>query len=150
MNHRLFQFATVAMIATGMAFAQTPAGRPGRAQAKAGLAQGQIRRRIMQNLNLTDSQKQQAKAIFEQAKSSVQAQQQQLQQNREALRAAVKANDSARIQQLSSEQGALRGQVMAARADAQAKFMALLTPEQRDKAQQMRQRIQQRANRRQG
>ena len=150
MNQRLFRFATVAMIATGMALAQAPAGRPGRAQAKPGVGQGQIRRRMMQNLNLTDSQKQQAKAIFEQAKSNVQAQQQQLQQNREALRAAVQANDSARIQQLSSEQGALRGQVMAARADAQSKFMALLTPEQRDKMQQMRQRIQKRANRRQG
>ena len=69
---------------------------------------------------------------------------QQLKQNHEALAAAVKANNTAQIESLASQQGALRGQLIAARSEAMAKFYGNLTPEQRNKAERIRERIKQR------
>ena len=74
----------------------------------------------------------------------------QLKQGREALAAAVKANDSAHIQQIAGSQGTLRGQLMAVRASALAQFYQVLTPEQRAKADQVLQRIRQRLSQRGG
>ncbi|HWD00119.1 MAG TPA: Spy/CpxP family protein refolding chaperone [Candidatus Sulfopaludibacter sp.] len=110
----------------------------------AGLVFGQVNHRhhkMMQSLNLTDVQKQQAKTIFQQSRQSVQPVAQELKQNREALASAVKANDTAAIEKLSATQGQLRGRMMAARAEAMAKVYQILTPEQRAKAEQMRQTV---------
>jgi len=107
-----------------------------------------LRRRLMQALNLTPAQKQQARAIFQQAKQSAQPIRQQLQQNREAFAAAVKANDTAQIQALASQQGTLAGQVAAIRGESMAKFYSTLTPDQKTKADQIQQKIQQRLQQR--
>jgi len=107
-----------------------------------------LRRRIMQALNLTDAQKQQARAIFQGAKANAQPIRQQLQQNREAFAAAVKANDTAQIQALAVQRGTLMGQVAAIRGQSMAKFYSTLTPDQRTKADQIRERIQQRIQQR--
>jgi len=145
MKQRLMQMAAAAVLAGGMAMAQTAAPAPtpqaaaGQAQAKPRVA---LRRHMMQALNLTGAQKQQAKAIFQQARQDSQPVAQQLRQNREALAAAVKANDTAQIQQLATQQGTLRGQELAIRSGAMAKFYSTLTPEQRAKADQMQQRMQ--------
>jgi Spy/CpxP family protein refolding chaperone len=107
-----------------------------------------VRQRLMQALNLTDDQKAQAKAIFQQARQSSQSVRDQLKQNGEALAAAVKANDTAQIQTLSAQQGTLRGQLLAIQSEAMAKFYNTLTPDQKAKADQMRQRIRQRIQQR--
>jgi len=99
----------------------------------------------MQALNLTDAQKTQAKTIFQQNRQNVQPIQQQMMQNRQSLAAAVKANDTAAIQQLSAQQGTLQGQVVAQRSESMAKFYGILTPEQKAKADQIQQRLKQRA-----
>jgi Spy/CpxP family protein refolding chaperone len=69
-------------------------------------------------------------------------------QNREALDAAVKANNTSQIESLSSQRGILQGKALAIRSTAMAKFYDILTPEQRIKADQMqcqmRQRMQER------
>lgn len=137
MKH-LVKFATVAAMAAGMALAQTPAAP---AQPNAGTTRQHIRQRMMRQLNLTDSQKQQAKAIFQQARQNAEPLRQQLKQNREALAAAVKADDTAQIHSLSLQRGNLEGQMLGIRSEAQAKLYATLTPEQKAKADQMRQRI---------
>ena len=144
MNSNLIRFAAVAALATGMSFAQqaTPAPRPAPAKPMAGM-RARVRNRMMQNLNLTDAQKQQAKAIFQQARQTAQPIRQQLQQNRQAMSAAVKADDTAQIQSLATTQGNLRGQVMAIRAQALAKFYGGLTPDQRAKADQMHEQFRQ-------
>ena len=71
-----------------------------------------------------------------------------MRQNREALHAAVKANNTSEIERLSSQQGELHGKALAIRSEAMAKFYAILTPEQRTKwdqiHQQMRQRMEER------
>ena len=62
---------------------------------------------------------------------------QEMRQNREALAAAVKANNTAQIERLSVQQGNLIGKTLAIKTQARAKFYATLTPEQRMKADQM-------------
>jgi Spy/CpxP family protein refolding chaperone len=103
-----------------------------------------VRRRIAQALNLTDAQKQQAQAIIQQTRQAVQPLRQQAKQNRQALIAAIQAGKSdVEIHQLALTQGNLAGQLVAARAEALAKFYSMLTPEQRAKAALMRQRVRQ-------
>jgi len=136
----LVKFATVAAMAAGLTFAQTPAPAAPAQHGKmhAGM-KGAMRQRMMQRLNLTDAQKAQAKAIFQQAKQNAHPLKEQLKQNRTALAAAVKANDVAQIHSLSLQRGNLEGQMLGIRSEAQAKFYAGLTPDQRTKADQMRQ-----------
>ena len=145
MKTYLTRLATVAALAAGMAFAQTPA--PATSQPTPGKAatnpRAAMRHRMLKALNLTPAQKQQAKSIFQQTKQNVQPIAQQAKQNREALAAAVKANDSATIQRLAAQQGTLQGQVLAMRSESMAKFYATLTPDQRTKADQIQQKMQQ-------
>jgi len=61
---------------------------------------------------------------------------QQLQQDRQQLKAAVQAGDSAQIQQLTTAMGTLQGQMLGLRSAGRAQFYALLAPEQKAKAAQ--------------
>src|SRR5262249_11428219 len=112
--------------------AQTPWQTPNSSQ-ETPRRHGRMAQRMMDRLELSESQKQQAKTLFEQSAASARPLREQLKKNREALAAAIKANDHAQIQQLSSQQGQLRGQLLSIRADTRAKFLATLTPEQRTK-----------------
>lgn len=145
MKQKFLQLAALGALATGMIFAQTAANPT---QAPAGKARvmrrAMVRGRMLKALNLTDAQKTQAKAIFQQAKQSTQPVRQQLKQNRQALAEAVKANNTPLIQQLAVTQGQLEGQMVAARSEAMAKFYQTLTPEQRAQAAQMRTNMKQR------
>jgi Spy/CpxP family protein refolding chaperone len=72
----------------------------------------------------------------------VQPLRQQSKENRQALMAAVKAGKGdVEIHQLALTQGNLAGQLVAARAEALAKFYSTLTPEQRAKADLMGQQL---------
>jgi Spy/CpxP family protein refolding chaperone len=99
---------------------------------------------MMQALNLTPAQKQQSDTIFNDAKQKAAPIRQEMRQNREALNAAVKANNSAQIETLSTRQGELHGKALAIRSGAMAKFYTILTPEQRTKADDMMSRMRQR------
>ncbi|HEY1342767.1 MAG TPA: Spy/CpxP family protein refolding chaperone [Bryobacteraceae bacterium] len=150
MKRNLMQFATVAALAAGMAFAQTqaPAPQPGQGKHFAGKGRfarrGFARGRMMQALNLTDAQKQQAKSIFQESRQSTQPLRAQLKQDRQALAEAAKAGNTTQIQQLSTDAGSVLGKLTAARAEAMGKFYNILTPEQKAKADAMKQRMQQR------
>jgi protein CpxP len=146
MKRQLIKFAVVTALASGMMFAQAPSPSPNsNPQARPHNFIRQRMARVAQQLNLTDAQKQQAKTIFQQARQTAQPVREQLKQNRQALAEAAKAgNNDAAIQQLSVQQGNLLGQMVAVRTEAFAKFYATLTPEQRTKADQMRQQFQQR------
>jgi Spy/CpxP family protein refolding chaperone len=136
-------------MAAGMAFAQAPAAPAQPAPGKAWNGRrGAVRRHMMQALNLTDVQKAQAKALFQQARETAKPLAQQLKDTREAMSAAVKANDVAQIQHLAAQQGNLQGQLAAIRSEAMAKFYTNLTPEQRAKADQVQQRVRQRMQQR--
>lgn len=147
MNKNWIKIAAAGALAAGLVFAQTtPANSQAKTQPPAQThsrfaRRAMMRHRMMQQLNLTEAQKQQAKAIFQQARQSVQPEVRQLRENRAAMRTAVKADDSARIQQLSATAGKLRGEIMASHETAMAKFYQTLTPAQRAKADQMAVRI---------
>jgi Spy/CpxP family protein refolding chaperone len=122
------KIATLGLFAGVLAFAQAPAPNP---STETHADHGRFIQQMMNRLGLSDSQKQQANALFQQSRQTAQPIREQLKKNREALSAAIKANDHAQIQQLSVQQGQLRGQLLSIRADTRAKFLATLTPEQR-------------------
>jgi protein CpxP len=137
MKTTFVRFATVAAMAAGMALAQTPAAPT---HSRAG--------RMFQALDLTDAQKQQTRTFLQQAKQNAQPLMTQLRANRHALAAAVKANDVAQIHTLAAQQGNLEGQLLGIRSEARAKVYALLTPEQKAKADAMREKVRERMKQR--
>jgi periplasmic protein CpxP/Spy len=94
---------------------------------------------FMSKLNLTDAQKAQAKSIFQGARQSAQPVRQQLMETRKSLRAAIKANDTPQIQQLSATEGNQIGQLAAIRGSAFAKVYQTLTPDQKQKVEALEQ-----------
>jgi Spy/CpxP family protein refolding chaperone len=135
------RLSVVAALAAGILFAQAPSTTSGKAPVR---PRAVVRRRIAQALNLTDAQKQQAQAIIQQTRQTVQPLRQQKKENRQALMAAVKAGKGdVEIHQLALTQGNLAGQLVAARTEALAKFYSTLTPEQRAKADLMSQQVRQ-------
>lgn len=85
-------------------------------------------------LSLTDSQKAQAKTIFDVATTATSTAQGQLTAAHDALTVAVKANRAdSELDRLAAAVGTIHGQVEAIRAKAVAKFYALLTAEQKTK-----------------
>ena len=149
MKTNMIKIATAALMAGGLAIAQTAAPvpaprthRPGYAQREA--RRGEMREKMMQELNLTADQQAKAKAIFGQSWQDSKSVFEQLKQNDQAMQAAVRANDTAKIKELAATQGKLRGQLMANHEMARAKFYQILTPEQRTKADAMHARMQSR------
>ena len=145
MRYSIMKCAAVATFAAGIVFAQTPTvdSRPGAVHAqegRRGFMWGHMDLdHVAQVLNLTDSQKEQARTIFQHARQSAQPIRQELKQNREKLTAAAKVtNSEGDIQKLANEQGRLLEKLIAIRTEASSKFYQMLTPEQRVKADQMR------------
>jgi Spy/CpxP family protein refolding chaperone len=138
MKRHLFQFAAVTALAAGMALAQAPATGTRPAPQRVPFAHPVFgHEQMMQALNLTTMQQQQANTIFGDARHKAEPIRQKMRQNREALHAGVKANNTSQIERLSSHQGELQGKALAIRSEAMAKFYAILTPEQHTKADQM-------------
>ncbi len=85
-------------------------------------------------LSLTDSQKSQAKTIFDAATTAAATADGQLTAAHDALTVAVKANRAdSELDRLAAAVGMIHGQLEAMRAKALAKFYALLTAEQKTK-----------------
>lgn len=142
MKKHLFQFAAVTALSAGMVLAQAPGSGTQRAPERAPFAHQMFGdQKMVEALNLTPAQKQQAETIFGDARQKAQPIRQEMRQNREALTAAVKANNTAQIERLSVQQGNLMGKSLAIRTQARAKFYTILTPEQRMKADQMFERM---------
>jgi hypothetical protein len=141
MKSKWFQFAAAGVLAAGMTFvyAETPAQH--QSQQKSATRQQWAQRRfdrMATYLNLTDAQKAQAHTFMQQARDSAKALAPQLKANRQAMAAAVKADNTADIERLSAEKGRLMGKMTAAHTEAFAKLYQTLTPDQRAKADQMR------------
>ena len=96
-----------------------------------------LRRRLMQSLNLTDAQKQQATEIFQASRQQARPLAQQLRQYRQDLRAAVQSGaPGEKIDELTTRMGPLMAQMAGIHAKAFQKFYATLTPEQQQKVGQ--------------
>jgi Spy/CpxP family protein refolding chaperone len=143
-----------AVLAAGAVFAQTaapaPEPQPGQRRAmnrgRMMMANPQVRfQRFANYLGFTLEQRQQAKAIFQEAKAAADPIRPQVKAGREALAAAVKTGKGgAEIERLSAQQGVLMGQLIAIRTKAMEKVYALLTPEQRQKADELQNNLRQR------
>jgi Spy/CpxP family protein refolding chaperone len=93
---------------------------------------------IAGHLDLTDTQKTDAKAIFGAARESARPLVEQLKEGHEAMRDAIKAGSSDQeLQALADQQGIMIGQVAGIYAKAFAKFYASLNPEQKEKAEEL-------------
>lgn len=149
MKKHLFQFAAVTALSAGTVLAQVPTSGTQPAPEKAPFTHPMFgHQKMMEALNLTPVQKQQAETIFGDARQKAQPIRQEMRQNREALTAAVKANNAAQIERLSVQQGNLMGKTLAIKTQARAKFYAILSPEQRMKADQMFERMRSRMRQR--
>lgn len=82
-------------------------------------------------LTLTTAQAAQATTIFTNAGAAVTPIQTNLSAARTSLKAAVQSNNTAQIDQLSTQIGTFTGQITAAQSKAEAAFYAILTAEQR-------------------
>jgi len=134
MKNTLLGFAATAAIAGGMLFAaQEVDSQP----AQPAVQQHPHGARLAAYLNLTPAQVAQAKADHQAARQSAQPIRQQLKQVRAAMFQAVRANDTAKIDQLSAQEAGLKGQLSAMRNEAFGKMYSTLTPEQRAKADQL-------------
>ncbi len=128
------------VLAAGILLAQPPAGRrPWRnPDAAAGVRPNRGIEYIAKQLNLTEDQKAQLQSIVKQARTEMAALAPQFRDQREAVREAIQKNpDDNTIQDLAAKQGDLAAKLAAISIRARAKFYALLTPEQKEKASGM-------------
>ena len=133
----LTRFSKHAAILTLAALCSLPlaAQRPGGGGPPAGVADPSQRHEFMAGyLGLSDTQKEQVKAIYTPLQGASEAARGQMKSKQEELQVAVKANQSdQQIEQIAAAIGALHAQQVAVQAKARSKFYAILTPEQKEK-----------------
>lgn len=95
--------------------------------------------RLIERLELSDEQAERARALAEQKRTTTQPIHEQVRQRREQMRQLWQSDEPDRdsLLALQAEIHALRGQMAVARIDFRLGLHAILTPEQRAKAQQM-------------
>jgi Spy/CpxP family protein refolding chaperone len=136
MKKTYLRFAAAAAIAGGMLLAaQEVQSQPAQPAEQSHRRNGGAK--LAQYLNLTPAQQAQAQAQFQAARQSAQPIRQQLKQIRADMFQAIRANDTAKIDQLSAQEASLKGQMSAVRHEAFARIYSTLTPEQRAKADQL-------------
>jgi protein CpxP len=109
-----------------------------------GPAARQMFGRMFRNLDLTDQQRTEIRKVLETERSLMQPIHQQLRENREALKAATKDGqfNEAEVTKLAQKQGDLMAQMIVSRERVQSQIWQILTPEQRDKLAQWREKHQ--------
>ncbi len=136
MKSNWLRFTAAAAIAGGLVLAaQEVPGQP--APPAAQQPQQRHGARLARYLNLTPAQQALARAQFQAVRQSAQPIRQQLRQVRTGMFQAIRANDTAAIDQLSAQEANLKGQISAMRHEAFAKLYSSLSPEQRAKADQL-------------
>jgi Spy/CpxP family protein refolding chaperone len=100
---------------------------------------------MTKELNLTEAQQQQVRTILQTEKGKIQPIMQQLHQNEQAENAAVTGQfDEAKARDFAQKQAALMADMMVEKERTKSQIYALLTPEQRQKAQELMQQREQR------
>lgn len=140
MKQNWIKFALAAALVTGLSVAQTQQAPPQhRSGEHRGGRGGAMFDRLATKLNLTEAQKEQAKAEFQAARQQAQPLMAQLKETHQALAEAVKTGKTeGEIDQLAARQGELSGQLAAIHTKAMARVYTTLTPEQRAQADEMR------------
>jgi hypothetical protein len=90
-------------------------------------------------LAMTPAQKNQAQMTFDQARQEAQPVRKELKDTTQALKTAVKSNNTSEIQKLSATEGQEIGKLVAIRSSAAAKVYQSLSPDQQTKAEALHQ-----------
>ncbi|MGD0014774.1 MAG: Spy/CpxP family protein refolding chaperone [Bryobacteraceae bacterium] len=147
-NCNLLRCAGGALILTGLMFAQAPppAGPPGGGPGMPGPRARAAHRfeRLAAVLNLTEDQKTQIRSIVRQSAEQAKPVHVQVRDNHKAIEqlvhsAAAGPDFDKQLQDLANTQGSLTAQLAVIHAKAQSQIWALLTPEQHQKAEIVRQ-----------
>jgi protein CpxP len=133
--------AVALLTITGFAILLHAQAAPGGEGHRWGHGRGMMMGRIARELNLTDAQKAQIKEIWQAEKPTVQPLMQQLADGRKQMLAATAKGqfDQAQVQSIATQQAQVLTQLMVERAKVESKVYALLTPEQKTKAEELRQ-----------
>ncbi len=139
MQNQLLRFIAIPALAGGLLLAAGPQTSSTPQQPPAQQHQRWQHRgdRIAQFLGLTAAQKEQAQAELQAAHTASQPVRQQLKQMRQEMFQAIKANDEAKINQLSNQEASLKGQMVANRSLAFARIYSTLTADQKAKVEQL-------------
>lgn len=137
-----------AVLPATLVFAQGFGPKPWRNHPGCGLGPRSYKQSLSKRLGLNEAQKTQAKAIFSAACEEAKPLITRLRSEHEALSAAIRANDTARIEQTAKAQAEILSQLTAIRGKAMAKFYATLTPEQKALADRMQARMKDRVRNR--
>jgi protein CpxP len=140
-----FQAVAVAIImavavAVPVVFAQSTGGDDGHRGHKGHFGRRGGEGRIFSQLDLTDAQKEQIKAIHEKNRESLRPLMEQIRAKRQEIRQASEGGtvNEALVSQKLSEIAPLEAKMMAERARIHQETLSVLTPEQRTKLEQMR------------
>ena len=143
MKKRIIAIASIAVLVVGAAVFAIGHGFQGPGMHGGGPGHGDMLEHMARELNLTDAQKQQVKAIMESAESSADGIHAKLEEVHKQLDAAT-ANgqfDEAQVRALANQQGQLEADMTVEHLRAMSKMFAILTPEQRVKAEEMHKRM---------
>jgi protein CpxP len=99
---------------------------------------------MLRRLDLTDQQQAQVKQILEDNKGAVEPIREQLKANHEKLADMKGTFDEAQVSQIAKSQGDLTAQLIVVRQKVRSQIFAILTDEQKAKADQLRQTMKQR------
>jgi Spy/CpxP family protein refolding chaperone len=136
----LASFLLASGLALGVSSAEAQPSERGQAQVHQMRSPGA--QRWLRQLDLSEAQRDQVFKIFHDLAPAMREQMKVVRRTREELRqAATSANfDRARARQLSDTQAKAIGEMSFMRADSMSRVVAVLTPEQRTKLQQLRER----------
>ncbi len=139
--HKKFFIVTAIVLALAAGLAASAAtlhgGRFGR--------HGGMLKRMTRELNLTDAQQTQIKSIMTAEKAKIQPLRQQLRQNEQAENANINGTfDQAQATAFAGKQSQIMSDLIVEKERAKSQIYAVLTPDQRQKAQQLMQEHQQR------
>jgi periplasmic protein CpxP/Spy len=146
--------ATAALVITTGLAAQGPGGHRGRGFGGPGAGAfggpgGGFGPMLGRHLDLTDTQREQVKAIFEASRADTQAIREQLRGLHEQMRSAVETGNTAEVEVLASQQGELTGKLTAIQAKNMVRVRnEVLTSAQVQKLGEMREKMQQRMEQR--
>jgi len=126
--------ALVLGLAAGLAVAATQ-----QAAGAHGHHNGWMLRQMTRELNLSDSQQAQIKTILQTEKSKTQPLRDQLRQNRMSRKNSVGTFDENEARSFASKQAQLMSDLMVERERTKSQIFAVLTPDQRQKAEQLMQ-----------
>ena len=100
---------------------------------------------MFRGLDLTDEQKAQMKAIRQASRETIKPIRQQLKANRQKLQTLSESGtfDEAQVQAIAAQQGALSAQMIVEKQKVKSQMLAILTPEQKAKAAELKAQFQQ-------